>query len=398
MTQATDQSASADPIEPAATPESLSLADTVRISAAAHARKAELLSEATRQFCSLNRPGKAEITQFKEFFYQLIDGCGKAERRKLAVALSSNPYVPRPIIFYLAMDDKEVAAPVLLFSQVLNEADIVILSERLAVDHLQVLCRRDDLTPRSASALIANGGPGAAAILARNANTAQFTVAGLVDRKAEVESNPGESQVAETEKPVGEELVSMARRGGRLGRHAPSERIQMVDKAIAKTATDAEMARRLIEAARTGQRRHVAQLIAATAGCPVRSVANLLEEPTVEAVCVLLKGIGIDSLSASQLLLLLVPETGRSNESLAQAVGVFRRLNSEECREFVRMLGGIVPTPPAATAEDGDAFARAIADRRREVARPPAPRRREQSGHSANARKPFGKADGTVGR
>lgn len=363
------------PHAPAIAASGPSLAATVEINAATRARKAELLAEAARQLGDTARPDARQITMFKEFFYQLIDGCDKAERRRIAVALAANAYVPRPVVLYLALDDKEVAAPVLLFSPVLNEADIVLLAERLAFDHLQVLCRRDDLTPAAVKALLANGGPPAAALLARNVRTAHLSVARLIEQPDEAApASAGRTPVSQR-RAVGEAVVALAARGGRLGRAASAESRQQTTHRRLSTGGEGDLAQDLIAAARMGDRQQLAERIAGVAACAPRPVSNLIEETSIESLAVLLKGIGIDPISAGQLIMLLRPQAGASGDALAQAMRVFRRLDPQECRQFVAMLAGIAASREGVAADSGEAFSRAIAERRREVAIAPAARR-----------------------
>ncbi|MEC9342322.1 MAG: hypothetical protein VYD64_00615, partial [Pseudomonadota bacterium] len=94
-------------------------------------RKAKLLLDAASGFCSLARPRNEDTAVFREFFSPLIGACASAARRSLAAMIAPNAYVPRSVVFYLALDELEVAAPILLLSPVLKEADLVALARKL---------------------------------------------------------------------------------------------------------------------------------------------------------------------------------------------------------------------------------------------------------------------------
>lgn len=366
-----------------------SIANTVQTKAKVRGRKAEILAEAARQFSQIERPGPSQINVFREFFYQLIDGCDKAERRRLSILLAGNVYVPRQIVIYLALDEKEVAAPVLLFSKVLNEADIVQLANRLPLEKLEILCRRDDLTEAAIAALKKAGGTPVGNLLARQPRR---TAASTQIADAAIKEATLKTVTADVPLPVARKLLELASRGGRLGRQerdhvtsaaepvaAPNETFVEPAKANGPDKVDGEqsLGKRLHAAARLGDRDKLAAVFGEALGCPAAPIADLLSERSIETLCVLLKPIEIDQLSATKLILLLRPQAGRSREALASALDILTRLDIDECREFIAALGAddtatMTAEPAAETSVDsGDnAFARAIAERRREVSAP----------------------------
>jgi hypothetical protein len=129
-----------------------------------------------------------------------------------------------------------------------------------------------------------------------------------------------------------------------------------------------EVTRQLVKVARTGDRKAVAGLIARQLGCPVTAIFGLISGDSVETLCMLLKGLGVDDLAASRLILLLRPIVGRSTEAMSRAVGLYRNINVEACRRFVETFSGgaeeIGTTSDAPPAN----LAAAISERRREIA------------------------------
>jgi len=370
-------------------------------------RKAALLAQATREFSATPRPSPADIARYKEFFYQMIDGCGPVERRALAASLGINPYVPRPIVFYLAIDEKDVAAPILLFSPAINEADIGPLSARLSLEHLLILCRRADLTPASAEVLMTNGGQPAARVLSRNFATAAFpAVQAAMASEREAGKPAREEPAAEAAQPpaagtrdhpsarrlaaaglaagLHSELVDLAGRGGRLGRARP----QAAPATAPASGPDSNwtpqqaLAARLLSAARRKDRHALAEALAQAARLPLSAVERVLASPNAEIVCVLLKGVGVEDPPASQIAVMLAPESAGKSDALAAAASLFRRLDAGHCTRFVEALRGVATkaesrlpvTAPAVAVPgaraNGEAFARALAERRKEIARP----------------------------
>ena len=348
-------------------------------------RSARLLLEAASNFCALARPTSRDISVFREFFTQLIDACGSSERRALAATIANNAYVPRSIVLYLALDELEVAAPILLLSPVLKEADIIALARKLVPAHLLVLCRRDDLTPSSGVSLLAHGGRNVAEQLAKNAFTAKSRPAGQAQpapSKPVEHAQPEIAEVTERAGPTATEkkLLELAARGGRLGvnktprQKAPSAP-QGSEPHFGQTPPPdqaplfgAAMTQQLIHTARTGDRKAVAEQIAHQIGHPAGAVYNLLSGDAVETLCALLKGLGIDDVSASQLVLLLRPAVGRSREEMAAAVRYYRRLDEQTCRRFLETFNGGGTRDEASARTRPTDLVAAIAERRSEIA------------------------------
>lgn len=107
-------------------------------------KSSSILLESTRQFCEKKRPTIEDISTYKAFFYQFIDTLPDTDKRQVAAVLARNPFTPRPIGLYLAMDRLEVAAPFLLFSPILKEMDLQAISRKMGAEYTSVIKRRDD--------------------------------------------------------------------------------------------------------------------------------------------------------------------------------------------------------------------------------------------------------------
>lgn len=337
----------------------LSIADEAAKLAQKRARKAQLLLEAAGQFIEIERPVRKDISLFRELFYQLVGGCGKSERRQLAQLLARHPYVPRQIALFLALDDHDIAAPVLLFSPVLNEADLVVLARRLARDHLSVLCRRTELTAPAVRALVQNGGPICARLLEKNPVVlgspelfSALSGKGALSKK-EVVSNAMMAERTEhdtatvkagrspavDEKRVEKELVALAARGGRLGSSTREELSAQTRNESKSGATGGGFERQLLAAARNRDHRAIGTIVAARTGLSADTAIGLITRGGAKNAATLLKGIGLDIMTAMQLVLLTDRSIAKSSRAYEQAKALYKQLDGEKCRRFLIGLG-----------------------------------------------------------
>lgn len=340
-------------------------------------RKAALLSEAARNFCEIPRPDLADISAFKELFYQLIEVCSKSDKRNLSACLARNHYTPRTILMYFAISDHSVAAPVLLFAPGINEADIVHLSKRLSQEHLKILCRRMDLTPTAISALKSAGGWECSEILASNRtlndapgdqDAAPASVATNVKPIDDYDfptplSAPRENETSGSNEPsASDELLALVRKGGRLGREVNSEtpkRFHDHTKPIEK---------QLLQAARADGKSAISALVEDYCGFEKSKVHSMLNDGP-EGSCVLLKGLGLDIVTALQLLLLVDRQTGSSRASYDATKALYQRLDFAQCRAFLEKLGGqfVELSKPQRNRDQQSGWRDAVASRQAEI-------------------------------
>ena len=320
----------------------------------ATSRRGTILAESVRDFCQLERPDHADISRFKELFYQLIQSLGIAERRSLSASLASNHYIPRTVVLFLAMDELEVAAPVLLFSPVINESDILSLARRLDTEHLKVLARRENLTRESARALRHAGGREVAEILVRNRslsdheepqraaeNPAPQPVP--ITRKAPVsaDANPQSPPPLPQKDGSARELVDLAARGGRLGRAKPDV-TAAAEKAGSTEPSEASIAagRELLEAHRNGAAEGFIAAAAYRTGVRAAIIRAMIEKLDGESLAVLLKGMAVEDLEAMQLFVRMLPHVGRDFAKYKSLQATYRKLNAERCKLAMLALSG----------------------------------------------------------
>ena len=354
-----------------------SLAEAVLQRNHSRARKARLLIAAVQQFCDIKRPTGEDTEIFRELFYQLIDGCGRSDRRAISAALARAPYCPRPILIYLALESPDIAAPILLFSQALNETDIVTLANRFPKEHLKILCRRLTLTETGARALARFGGAECAELLAQNSALLQPVRSPALNTSAEnippvstsMEIATGSGPTREFE--LREQVVRLAGFGNRNRPTTP---------ASVNGADNRLLATRLTQAARHGGNEALTRAIEEHCRIPVKTTAAILGSGSVENLAVLFRGLGIGTIPALQLILLISGIAIHDRADYDAVKVTITSLPVEKCREFLEdELGAVFDAqtaaakPAAAPLRFGEALSlrrQAISEHRGSASRP----------------------------
>ena len=132
----------------------MSSSDFRQIAIGADDERPERLFRATvSAFCSLTRPTRQEIAQLDELALSLYDQVSPDSLRYVAAALSDLPHAPSGLVGRLAMEEIEIAAPLLLRSPVLPDAMLIMIIARRGLSHARAIARRTRLEP-AISALI----------------------------------------------------------------------------------------------------------------------------------------------------------------------------------------------------------------------------------------------------
>lgn len=106
-----------------------------------------LLRAAVSAFCSLPRPSRREIAQLEDLALPLFDSVGPDSLRFVAAALSECGQAPPALVRRLCAQPVEIAAPLLIRSPVLTDADLVALIGRHGLPHARAIARRKGLAP-----------------------------------------------------------------------------------------------------------------------------------------------------------------------------------------------------------------------------------------------------------
>lgn len=112
------------------------------------------------------RPGPREA--LGEVFLRLVSEAEHDIRLRLAERIASASWAPRALIAALALDDIDIARPVIAASPVLQDEDLLRVLTRATLEHQVAVARRPGLSEVVARAVVDGGQPLAMAALAAN--------------------------------------------------------------------------------------------------------------------------------------------------------------------------------------------------------------------------------------
>lgn len=115
----------------------------------------------------------------ESIFMSLVVEAEKDIRQRLAEKLSSAEWAPRALVNVLALDDIDVARPIIASSPVLQDADLIRLLVEATIEHQIEVAKRPNLGPLVVDAILQREEPAVLTALACN-DTAQIAEAGLL--------------------------------------------------------------------------------------------------------------------------------------------------------------------------------------------------------------------------
>lgn len=314
-------------------------------------RRARLLVDATREFSRLARPSAEEIGRYKELFYELIAHVAAGERRLVSAMLARYAYTPRAIALYLAQDEIEIAAPFLLFCPVLGEIDLDAIGEKKGMRYRDVIARRKRMATGSGEA-----GKAEASQAVTTQDVAEKTVPLEAAQPGSAASLPempfsGEPQVATQSDLSSQTVLALAGTGGKLGR-----RNAMAGKSVSGDANPAprkartsgvsvEEMRRLLHHARTSNHMAFGAMVEEICGLETSATIRLMGPAAGDEFLYLIKALGVPSPHDLQMMLLVVPSTGRSIEAYRRAKQLLRDLDTGICRMIFNEIGARFALP-----------------------------------------------------
>jgi len=112
------------------------------------AGKAErLFRAAVSAFCALTRPSRRDALQLDDLSLPLFEFVSVETRRYVAAALSECQIAPRGLVRLLAEQSIDVAAPILMRSPILSDAELIAIVGSHGATHARAIARRTDLAP-----------------------------------------------------------------------------------------------------------------------------------------------------------------------------------------------------------------------------------------------------------
>lgn len=302
-------------------------------------RRGQILLDATIQFS--NQRGKDDVAgadKYSKIFYSLIGDTNVQTRKLISSHLARNPYTPRPIAYYLAMEPVEIAGPFLLISPALWERDLIQLIDKVGPENLAVIARRSDINARVAQALVARGDKRSCLVLGRNPilklnsinltngsdNSLPTPISGETFQK-------GEADLRDAKR----ELMEMASQSGKLGRNSTRPENPITLKAQQSTS----IAKRLLAHAKSNKPEMVAREIAVEIHMSERNINKLVTHESSASLVVFLKGLHLSRTDTSQLLLLVNKRVGRNIAEFTSSMEQYDRFSISQCHDIMKNLG-----------------------------------------------------------
>lgn len=127
-------------------------------------------------------------TLVESLFITLVEQAEHDIRRRLAERLADAAWAPPPLVNMLALDEIEISQPIIAYSPVLAETDLIRILVEATLDHQLAVARRPGLTAGAVEAILKTGEPAVLTALAGN-ETAEIdepALAAMIDHARRV--------------------------------------------------------------------------------------------------------------------------------------------------------------------------------------------------------------------
>ena len=308
-----------------------------------------ILVDRVEQFALLKRATPEELSSLKEFFYVLINKANREQRRRISVALARNIYAPRSILIFLAMDDVDVASPVLLFSQSLTDKDLCNVISKTTIEYCRIIARRDNISLDAIHGLLDKDDREGTVlnILQKNRSIAHDLHTALKNRPAAIPASfpamvslsrsATEKTAPETanhgSRDLSDKLLKLANTGGKLGKKPQGAEKTPLDPA----ARDA-LGNSLILAARNRKHGEIAALVCSACGLSTKHTREYIDQENVGTFACLLRVLDMTRVTAARILLLVFPKLGRDENVLADVLLRYDRLEKISLLAFFKSV------------------------------------------------------------
>lgn len=145
--------------------------------------RAETARKVSAQFTD-TALGPKERALIEEIFKVMVKDVEVRVREALSDSLKDNPDIPREIALSLANDVSEVALPIIEFSEVLSDEDLIEIVSSKSEDHQMAVARRDNVSERVSEALVETDNENVVATLVSNegAKLSEGTMNTVIDK------------------------------------------------------------------------------------------------------------------------------------------------------------------------------------------------------------------------
>ncbi len=307
------------------------------------------------------------IAVFDGVFNHLIADIELSARVTLADRLAAIPNAPPRVIRTLAFDDAiNVAGPVLVRSDLLDNVTLVENARTKSQHHLLAISRRKSLAETVTDVLAERGNREVALSVVQNAG-AKFSETGYVRlvKRSEADDELAQSVGSRPEIPRQHflKLLTTASKAVRLAleaahpqntseiKHVVAEVATAIQAKAAAASRDYVAARALVESlrvsgrlvesdveafARAGKFEETAAALAVMCALPIDVVERAMVQDREETILIVAKSIGLSWSTAKAVLLLCAGKRGMPAHTLEQSRTVFNKLKRETALQVIK--------------------------------------------------------------
>ena len=331
-----------------------------------HKSRTDLLLLATNLFCASNSHDRHSVEQYKEAFYLLISDAEFSTKQIAARTLSNCEAAPRSVVLYFALEQIEIAHPILARSPVIGQLDMLRVIEMKGLEHSSIIATRPDIGPSVVKKLRDIEDSKISDVLANNhalvdnaaAPSADELFSNILSRRADERSQstssisetqkqsdalsisneketsksssseqPSTAAEAEAKKTPEQALIAAAARGGRL--NGVSETPNSIP------ALDFDFGEAMERASKTHSHQAMAALMQKKFAVSFDTAHQVLGDKSGDTLAVMLRAANVDAAQANRIQLLTHPTIGLSVHNAMRAVRFYERLQIESCQTAV---------------------------------------------------------------
>ncbi|MDJ0613802.1 MAG: DUF2336 domain-containing protein [Rhizobiaceae bacterium] len=303
-----------------------------------------VLADAAIDFASKIKPSAGDIGAFKELFYTLAVNSSVEERRYSANILARGKYTPRSIAYYFGLDHLEVAAPMLRYSPVFNDRDLVSLVIRSSFEHVRIIAQRNDLQPNTVNAILAADDEDRTLLQHMSSSERLMEnpeIRSVLDRASQTNRTRSDHRSAplsigllreEQLTDLSEALLNIASAGGRI-RRTKNRRISNNFRSM----NDVEG--RLLRNAKDLNFAAFAYSVERECRLPSHFTLSVLRTKNAGDLATMLVSLGVSKFIASRIMLILIPDFGRNITVFQKVLSNYQKLDIWECRSYLNKKG-----------------------------------------------------------
>ena len=315
-------------------------------------RNQSSLVDLSQGFALLSRPSKKEITLFQEQFYTLILNTTSVERKKISQNIATSAYTPKAIILFMAMQEIAIAQSPLLYSPVLQPADLNLIIEKSSVEQAKVIARRENLDASNVKALLKLDNIAEqvkTTLLANEAILGNSEIQEILEtthisegrEKTELEITNIQSvdisptQPSKRSKDLSETLLALANKGGKLRQKPKGKPAKSTENII----TLSQMENQLLAIMREKNLKSFAIAMQQFCGLKSPITFQILRKQNAGMLATLLRALEISDISAARILLMANLDIGRNPQIFKVVMNKYKNLDHEECVSYYEKLG-----------------------------------------------------------